>query len=33
MANKSAKKSGEELVKIDYKGGFKKLTTRKKGGK
>ncbi len=35
MANRSAKKNGEELVKIDYKGGWKKLTSKstfKKGG-
>ncbi|MGL5732745.1 MAG: PTS transporter subunit EIIC, partial [Metamycoplasmataceae bacterium] len=28
MANKSAKKKGEELVKIDYKGGWQKFTAR-----
>jgi hypothetical protein len=36
IANKSAKKNGEELVKIDYKGGWQKFTSKssvKKGGK
>ncbi|MGL5732886.1 MAG: PTS sugar transporter subunit IIC [Metamycoplasmataceae bacterium] len=28
MANKSAKKNGEELIKIDYKGGWQKFTAK-----
>ncbi|MGL5308782.1 MAG: PTS sugar transporter subunit IIC [Metamycoplasmataceae bacterium] len=33
MANRSAKKKGEELVKIDYKGGWQKFTAKISNGK